>query len=24
LPLRFVNGVVYLGMIRLGEVPALF
>jgi hypothetical protein len=24
LPLRFANGAVYLGMIRLGEVPALF
>lgn len=24
LPLRFVNGAVYLGIIRLGEVPALF
>jgi len=24
LPLRFVNGAVYLGMLRIGEVPALF
>jgi len=24
LPLRFVNGAVYLGMVRIGEVPALF
>jgi hypothetical protein len=24
LPLRFVNGVVYLGIVRVGEVPALF
>jgi hypothetical protein len=24
LPLRFVNGTVYLGMLRIGEAPALF
>jgi hypothetical protein len=24
LPLRFVNGAVYLGMLRIGDVPALF
>jgi hypothetical protein len=24
LPLRFVNGAVYLGIVRVGEVPALF
>ena len=24
LPLRFVNGAVYLGMLRIGEAPALF
>jgi hypothetical protein len=24
LPLRFADGAVYLGMIRIGEVPALF
>jgi hypothetical protein len=24
LPLRFVNGAVYLGIVRIGEVPALF
>jgi hypothetical protein len=24
LPLRFVNGTVYLGMVRIGEMPALF
>ena len=24
LPLRFADGAVYLGMIRIGDVPALF
>ena len=24
LPLRFVNGAVYLGMLRIGEAPAVF
>jgi len=24
LPLRFVNGTIYLGMLRIGEMPALF
>jgi hypothetical protein len=24
LPLRFVNGTVYLGMLRIGDAPALF
>ena len=24
LPLRFVDGAIYLGMLRIGEVPALF
>ena len=24
LPLRFVNGAIYLGMLRIGEAPALF